>query len=88
LDNELDRKIDDTAMQFPFLYKKLVFWYATIFIESRRDFSLNTALKNLRNARIFFTKFTNSNFKSVSSLSAFYIGMYHLLSDELESMEI
>ena len=53
---------------YRFLYKKLVFWYATIFIESRRDFSLNNAMKNLRSARIYFTKFTNSNFKSVSSL--------------------
>ena len=51
-----------------FLFKKLVFTCARInkkkLIETRRDFSLNTALKNL-------TKFTNFNFKSLSSLSAF-----------------
>ena len=46
--------------QMTFLFKKLVFPCASInkknFIEPRRDFSLNTALKNLRNARIFFYK--------------------------------
>ena len=46
--------------QMTFIFKKLVFTCASInkknFIETRRDFSLNTALKNLRNARIFILK--------------------------------
>ena len=73
--------------QNSFLYKKLVFWYATIFIESQRDFSLNTELKNLRNARIFLQ---NSQIPILNQSVPFqlYKKECHLLSDKLESMEI